>query len=463
MRLIIYTGKGGVGKTSTSAATAHRLADLGYRTILMSTDSAHSLGDSLDMQLGTSITHVRENLDALEIDIIHEMHTKWSDLQNYVAAFMLSQGMGEISAEEMAILPGMEMISALFYVNQFEEEGTYDVVVMDTAPTGETLRLLSFPDVTNWYLDKGFPVLKRLMRIAKATVGKIMDMPLPSDEVMDSVEDIKDNMSRVKDILEDPSRTSVRLVLNPEKMVIRETMRAYTYLSLYNKNVEMLVVNRVLPPEAADSEFLADRIREQEENMALIHSAFDPMELRTCEMMRTELRGEDKLRLMADMIFGDDDPSRIYSDASPLRFGTEGGAYVIEMRMPFVDSRDVELFRIDRGTIMVHVGSQKRNLQLPDVMLGAEIEGAEFKDDKLLIRFKRENDDDRRGVRAVRPQQQGPHREDDGAAEGRGGRVRRRREGDSPRDVRLCQGRRRRRQGPHRGACRLVPGHVHGP
>ena len=145
MRLIIYTGKGGVGKTSTSAATAYRLSELGYRTILMSTDSAHSLGDSLEVKLGTSITHVRENLDALEIDIIHEMTTRWKEIQNYISAFMFSQGMGEISAEEMAILPGMEMISALFYVNQFMETDAYDVVVMDTAPTGETLRLLSFP------------------------------------------------------------------------------------------------------------------------------------------------------------------------------------------------------------------------------------------------------------------------------------------------------------------------------
>ena len=296
MRLIIYTGKGGVGKTSTSAATAFRLAELGYRTILMSTDSAHSLGDSLDMKLGNSITHVRENLDVLEIDIIYEMRNKWSDIQNYVSAFMLSQGMGEISAEEMAILPGMEMISALFYVNQFDEQGTYDVVVMDTAPTGETLRLMSFPDVTNWYLDRGFPVIRRLMKIAKATVGKIMDMPLPSDEVMESIEDIKDNMSRVKVILEDPSRTTVRLVVNPEKMVIRETMRAYTYLSLYNKNVEALIVNRILPPEASESEFLRERFAEQEENMALIHSAFDPMVIKECPMMRTELRGEEKLR-----------------------------------------------------------------------------------------------------------------------------------------------------------------------
>lgn len=390
MRLIIYTGKGGVGKTSTSAATAYRLSELGYKTLLMSTDSAHSLGDSLDMDLGTTVTMVKPNLDALEIDIIHEMKTKWKEIQNYVSAFMLSQGMGEISAEEMAILPGMEMISALFYVNQFEDEGKYDVIVMDTAPTGETLRLLSFPDVTNWYLDKGFGMIKRLMHIARATVGRVMDMPLPSDEVLESVGDIKDNMDRVKVLLEDPKRTTVRLVLNPEKMVIRETMRAYTYLCLYNKNVETLVVNRVLPEEAGEGGFFKDKLEEQKENMELIHHAFDPMEIKYCEMMRTELRGLDKLKIMADMIYGDEDPYKIHSDRSPMMFVTEAGVDKIIMKMPFVDGNKVELFRLDQSTVMVHVGSQKRNIQLPDALVHSQVIGADFKDDELVIKFKRD-------------------------------------------------------------------------
>ena len=390
MRLIIYTGKGGVGKTSTSAATAYRLSKLGYRTILMSTDSAHSLGDSLDMSFGPEITNVAENLDVLEIDIIHEMKTKWTDIQQYISAFMISQGMGEISAEEMAIMPGMEMIAALFYVNQFNEQGKYDVIVMDTAPTGETLRLLSFPDVTNWYLDRGFSMIKKLLGIARVTVGKIMDMPLPSKEVMDSVSDIKDNMERVKAILEDPQVTTVRLVLNPEQMVIKETMRAYTYLCLYNKNVEALVINRVLPEAAGDGGFFKDKLNEQEANMELIHHAFDPMVIKTCEMMPTELRGLEKLDAMADMVYGSEDPIKVYSSQSPMSFEGEGGRYRLMLSMPFVESKDVELFRIDASTLMVHVGSQKRNILLPDVLREAELSGADFKDNKLIIRFKRD-------------------------------------------------------------------------
>ena len=390
MRLIIYTGKGGVGKTSTSAATAYRLSELGYRTLLMSTDSAHSLGDSLDMEIGTEITKVADNLDVLEIDIIHEMRTRWNEIQKYIAAFMLSQGMGEISAEEMAILPGMEMISALFYVNQFNQEGRYDVIVMDTAPTGETLRLMSFPDVTNWYLDKGFGLVKKLLGIARMTVGKLIDMPLPTNEVLDSVEDIKKNMEAVKVILEDPDMTTVRLVLNPEKMVIKETMRAYTYLSLYNKNVEALIVNRVLPDELRKEEYFKEKFEEQDGYMQTIHDAFDPMEIKYCNMMGTELRGLDKLKLMASEIYGDEDPSKIYSDESPMSFGSEKDYNYIKMRMPFVIGGDVELFRIDPGTLMVHVGSQKRNIQLPDALVHADILGAGFKDNKLVIRFKKE-------------------------------------------------------------------------
>lgn len=389
MRLIIYTGKGGVGKTSTSAATAYRLSKLGYRTILMSTDSAHSLGDSLGVDLGTDIKHVAENFDALEIDIIHEMKTKWSDIQQYVAAFMASQGMGEISAEEMAIFPGMEMISALFYVNMFDEDDTYDVIVMDTAPTGETLRLMSFPDVTNWYVDKFYGIFKKLMNIARHTVGKIIDMPLPSEEVLDSIDEIKNVMQNVKFILEDPEKTTVRLVLNPERMVIKETMRAYTYLSLYNKNVDMLVVNKILPQELLESEYFADKIAEQEANMQSIHDAFDPMEMKYCLTMRTELRGLELLDAMADSVYGFQDPSMVYSMSSPMRFETVDGVDVLSMKMPFIEAQDLELFRIDACTVMVHVGSQKRNIQLPDTLVDAEILGAKLKDGMLTVRFSR--------------------------------------------------------------------------
>ena len=389
MRLIIYTGKGGVGKTSTSAATAYRLSKLGYRTLLMSTDSAHSLGDSLGMNLGSEIKHVSDNFDALEIDIIHEMKTKWSDIQAYVADFMVSQGMGSITAEEMAIFPGMEMISALFYVNQFYQGGDYDVIVMDTAPTGETLRLLSLPEAANWYVMRFYGTFKKLLALARMTVGKVSNVPLPSAEVMDTVDILKDTFQSVSEILDDPKCTTVRLVLNPEQMVIKETMRAYTYLSLYNRNVEMLVVNKVYPDEILNTDLFKLKKEEQKQRLEEIHGAFDPMEIKYCYMRSTELRGLEMLEAMAQEIYGDEDPTKVYSSESPMSFRNENGEDLLVMKMPFVEVADVELFRVDSTSLMVHVGSQKRNIHLPDSLISAEILGADFKDNELIIRFKR--------------------------------------------------------------------------
>ena len=390
MRLIIYTGKGGVGKTSTSAATAYRLSKLGYRTLLMSTDSAHSLGDSMGINLGSEIKTISENFDALEIDIIHEMKTKWSDIQSYVADFMVSQGMGSITAEEMAIFPGMEMISALFYVNQFYRENSYDVIVMDTAPTGETLRLLSLPEAANWYVMRFYGTFKKLMALARMTVGKVSNVPLPSAEVMDTVDILKETFQSVSEILDDPKCTTVRLVLNPEQMVIKETMRAYTYLSLYNRNVEMLVVNKLYPDEVLNTTLFKLKKKEQAERLEEIHRAFDPMEIKYCRMRNVELRGLEMLDAMAQEIYGDEDPTKVYSSESPMSFRTENGEDHLVMKMPFVEAADVELFRVDSTSLMVHVGSQKRNIHLPDSLISAEILGADFIDDELIIKFKRE-------------------------------------------------------------------------
>ena len=389
MRLIIYTGKGGVGKTSTSAATAYRLSKLGYRTLLMSTDSAHSLGDSMGINLGSEIKTISENFDALEIDIIHEMKTKWSDIQSYVADFMVSQGMGSITAEEMAIFPGMEMISALFYVNQFYKGNNYDVIVMDTAPTGETLRLLSLPEAANWYVMRFYGTFKKLMALARMTVGKVSNVPLPTAEVMDTVEILKETFQSVSEILDDPKCTTVRLVLNPEQMVIKETMRAYTYLSLYNRNVEMLVVNKLYPEEALNTDLFKLKKEEQKERLEEIHRAFDPMEIKYCHMRNVELRGLEMLDAMAEEIYGDEDPTKVYSSESPMSFRTENGEDHLVMKMPFVEAADVELFRVDSTSLMVHVGSQKRNIHLPDSLISAEILGADFIDDELIIKFKR--------------------------------------------------------------------------
>lgn len=389
MRLIIYNGKGGVGKTSVSVATALRLAEKGHRTIIMSVDTAHSIGDSLDVKLGPEPVNVAPNLDAFELDIIHEMKVRWPEIQDYMQALMMSQGLDGISADEMAIVPGMEMVSALLYVLTFEKEGTYDAVVIDTAPTGETLRLLSFPDISNWYIDKVFSMVSRLMGIARATVGRVLDFPLPTKEVMDSIMVLKEEMKEVKRVLEDAQNTTVRLVLNPERMAINETRRSYTYMCLYNKNVECLVVNKVIP-EDADGAFMAEKLKEQDGYMRMIHESFDPLKIMTATMLPTEMRGRDKLEKMADMIFGDSDPIETYSASSPIAFeNTEDGDVDMRVRMPFVAHDQVELFNGSDNTVIIHVGSQRRTVSLPMTLRGAELGGARFDGDSLVITFRK--------------------------------------------------------------------------
>jgi len=389
MRLIIYNGKGGVGKTSVSAATALRLAKKGHRTIVMSVDAAHSLGDSLGVELGPEIINVAPNLDAFELDIIHELRTKWTAIKDYLSAFMVSQGIDGISAEEMAVFPGMEMVAALLYVLTFRNNDSYDVVVMDTAPTGETLRLMSFPDVSNWYLDRAFSIFNRLMGIARYTIGKIVDFPLPTKAVMKTISELKDQMSAVKAILDDPQTTTVRLVLNPERMAIMETRRSYAYMSLYNKNVECLVINKVIPDDA-DGEFLREKLEEQRGYMQAIHESFDPLKVFTAYMLKTEMRGREKLELLGDMIFGDSDPIEVYSSESPMHFRTlEDGTDQLVIKMPFVEQDQIELYKGQDNTIILQVGSQRRTVSLPMTLANAELLGAEFGDECLCVNFRR--------------------------------------------------------------------------
>jgi len=389
MRLIIDTGKGGVGKTSVSVATAKRCAEMGYRTLVMSTDAAHSVADSMDIELSGEITKVCENLDALEIDIIHEMKIRWKDIQDYIAEFMESQGITGLSAEEMAILPGMELIAALMYVIDFDQNDRYDVVIMDTAPTAETLRLLSFPDVSSWYADKLFRIAKKLLSLARFTVGKLIDLPLPSSSVLTSIEKLKNKMGEAKQILEDPKKTTVRLVVNPEKMVISETKRAYSYLSLYNKNVECLIINRVYP-EGIEGDYFKSKYAEQEKYLEYIHQVFDPMKMLYAYQMPSELVGWEMLSKLADNLYGDTDPAAVYSDRSPLRFESEGKEHRIVMDLPFTEKGDVQLFRAKDDSVIVQVGSQKCNIALPDTLRGAKMKGAELTEHKLIIRFEKE-------------------------------------------------------------------------
>jgi arsenite-transporting ATPase len=374
-----------VGKTSVAAATALRAAELGHRTIAISTDQAHSLADSLEIALTGQPKNIAPNLDALEVDVLYEMEHRWKEIDKYLADFLSSQGIEGVTAKEMAVWPGMELLSALFYIWEYSQTKQYDVVILDTAPTGETLRLLSFPDISDWYFDKMYRVLKNTIKLARATVGRVMSAPLPSDDLFNDIDEIRQRLKMVKNILDDPKITSVRLVVNPERMVINETKRAFTYLSLYNLTVEALIINRLLPEEDTGGYF-KEKLEEQKFYMNVIEESFSPLKMLKATQFSTELVGRASLEKLADMLFGDTDPTVVYSTEKAMAIYEDDGVDTLSIKLPFSQKEQVELYKTN-DTLIVQVGWYKRSVTLPYTLGKKEATKAEFKDGRLLIRF----------------------------------------------------------------------------
>jgi arsenite-transporting ATPase len=374
-----------VGKTSVAAATAMRSAEMGYKTIAISTDQAHSLADSLEEQLSGQPKKISENLWALEVDVLYEMEHRWQEIDKYVADFLASQGIEGVTAKEMTVWPGMELMSALFYIWEYDQTKEFDVVIIDTAPTGETLRLLSFPDVSDWWFDKIYKMLKNVTKLARYTVGKVMSAPLPPDALFEDIDHIRDRMKIVKKILDDPQVTSIRLVVNPERMVINETKRAYTYLSLYNLTVDSLVINRLLP-EDGTGDYFKDKLEEQRKYMKIIEESFSPLRTLKATQFSTELVGKTSLTRLADMVFDKEDPTVVFTTEKALRIYSDDGVDTLSIKLPFSEKQEVELYK-SSDTLIIQVGWYKRSVALPYSMVKKEATKAEFKDGYLLIRF----------------------------------------------------------------------------
>jgi arsenite/tail-anchored protein-transporting ATPase len=278
-RVLLFTGKGGVGKTSVAAASGVRAAASGLRTLVLSTDPAHSLADAFDVPLGTGPTVVGDRLEAAQIEAHDRLETHWGDVQAYLAALLRWGGVGEVEAEELALLPGLEEIFSLVDLRTHVDAGRHDLLIVDCAPTAETLRLLSLPDALGWYIERVFPIERKVARVVRPMLGRVTTMPLPTDGLHGSVERLYGNLAAVRDILTDPDTATVRLVVNAEKMVIAEARRTYTYLSLFGYHTDAVVVNRLLPDAVADPWF--DRWKElQAEHLAVIRDGFaglDPL------------------------------------------------------------------------------------------------------------------------------------------------------------------------------------------
>jgi arsenite-transporting ATPase len=387
-RIIFYTGKGGVGKTTVAAATALRAAELGYRTVVLSTDPAHSLADAFGMALGPEPVAVASNLWGQETDVYYNLRRWWGAVHDWLRALLAWQGVDEMEADEVAAVPGMEELANLLWVNRHYESGDYDLVVVDCAPTGETLRLLSFPDSARWWIDKLLPLQRRLSQVLRPVMRPLTSMPVPEQEVFDAVEDLMRQLGQLHGVMSDRGLSSVRLVVNPEKMVIRETQRTFTYLNLYGYVTDAVVCNRVLPDGAGDGYFA--RWKEAQEGyLRLIDEAFAPLPVLSVPLLRDEVTGLETLRQMAGHLFDGDDPTRIYYPTVAHEVRAEDGGFVLSLGAPFATREDITLAQ--RGNeLSVQVGVHRRNILLPRVLSGLQAASARMDDGRLNIYFPRQ-------------------------------------------------------------------------
>ena len=385
MRVVLFTGKGGVGKTSVAAATAVRCAAAGYRTVVMSTDPAHSLGDSFDIELGSEATKVGHNLWAHEVSSLHEMQRHWTKLHEYAVEVFSTQGLDEVLADEVANPPGMDEVASLMWIKHYAQRDEHDVLIVDCAPTGETLQLLTFPDAAKWWLDKIYPWSRRAMRVARPVLQPMMHMPLPSDEVYASLKDLLLDLDGMRKVLTDPEVTTVRIVLNLEKMVVKEAKRAYTYLSLFGYVTDAVIVNRLLPGDLHDELFQKwQRIhhRYQQE----VEQSFAGIPIFNVPLFDSEVVGEKMLARMAQAVYGDQDPAQRFATSNPQRIDKEGVDYVLSLKVPFVDKSAIDLSR-HNGDLYVTVGNYRREITLPRVLARRETAGATIEDGELHVRF----------------------------------------------------------------------------
>jgi arsenite-transporting ATPase len=391
-RTILYTGKGGVGKTSVAAATARRCAAAGMRTVVLSTDPAHSLSDSLEVDIGSSPTPCGDLLWGQEVQAQEEMERHWEAVQQWMGDMLAERGVDRIAAEELTVPPGMDELFSLLQIKSHHESGEFDAIVVDCAPTGETLRLLSFPDVASWWLEKMLPLERKMMGAARPLARAMLDISLPSDKVFDDIERLVQNLVAMNVILRNRATTSIRLVMNPDRMVIKESMRTFTYLNLYGYLTDAVVVNRVFPPEVEGGYFGAWRAV-QTEQMDLVRSGFGPVPILVAPYFDQEVVGAAMLDRLADSVFeGHEAGALLYDDLSQ-ELVSDNGTAVLRLAIPFVEKADVELKKIGLEVI-VRVGPQKRTIILPPTMAAYRPRGAQFEDGALSVRFERSDDRD---------------------------------------------------------------------
>jgi arsenite-transporting ATPase len=369
----MFTGKGGVGKTSLAAATGMKLAELGHRTLIMSIDPAHSLADcfDLDNDLFRAQTSdplpVSEQLSIFELNIQKEIKRHWQEISSYVSAVLRTTGISGVEAEELAILPGMEELSAMMYINQYRRENRYDVIVLDAAPTAESLRFISMPTTLDWYMKHIFPFQRNLLKAVRPIANRVAPFELPTDSYFVNIRELFEKLDGIDEIMGDPQITSVRLVTNPEKMVLRETQRAFVYFSLHGLTVDSIIVNRVLPAEVRDVWF-NDWHMSQENVLREIEDYFAPVPVKRVPLFSHEVLGIQRLRELAALLYpGGEDPSAVTRTEKPYSFEKRNGTYEIRVLLPFATKGEIGLFK-KGDELVVEIGTLRRHIGLPRSM-----------------------------------------------------------------------------------------------
>ncbi len=389
MRVILYTGKGGVGKTSISAATGLELARRGYRTLVMSVDPAHSLSDAFDLEkdlmdhAGGQALQVAKNLWIQEVDVLEEISRHWDAVYSYISALLNVSGLEQTIAEELAILPGMEEVSALLYVNQYVREKTFDVILLDCAPTGESIRFVSIPTTLEWYMAKIFKLERRVASVVRPMVQSFTGVPLPQDNYFDNLQELHRKLSGIDKLMADPKVTTVRLVTNPEKVVLKETQRAFTYFCLFGLTVDAVIINRILPGEVKAGFFHAWK-NTQDKWIQSVEEFFAPVPVWRVPMFEDEVLGIERLKRLGRAIYGAHDPAKQYFESAPYRFRKVNGQYHLHLRLPFVSAEHVDLYK-KFDELVIRVASYKRHVALPKNVAHCEPLSARVKDGELTV------------------------------------------------------------------------------
>ncbi len=391
MRILLYAGKGGVGKTSVAAATGVTLGRLGVKTLVMSLDPAHSLSDAFDLDRslmdknkGAPIP-IQDNLWIQELDVHEEISNYWGEVHDYLAVLLNTSGIDDILADELAVLPGMEELSALLYVNKYARENAYDVVILDCAPTAESIRFVSLPKSLEWYMKKVFRMERSIIRYARPFTKRFSDVPLPEEKYFDSIERLFTKLQGVDQLLTDPEITSVRLVSNLEKMVLRETQRAFMFFSLHQLSVDAVVLNRVFS-EASEGGFLEGWHKAQQSYLDLAKSFFHPTPILQSPYYPSEVLGLESLRQLGENLYGDRNPADIFYVHRSYEFSRENGRPFVKLHLPFVKKSEVELSKVGEELI-IRIGNFQRSIILPRTFVPLEPGKAQLSGDHLIICF----------------------------------------------------------------------------